>query len=211
MTDRLRRSLTALALVACWSALGAQEGTIGLGWDPVAHPELAGYRVFYWLEGANPDVVSTDVGPTTETEIQGLEDCQTYRLHVRAIDQAGFESAGPSNEVSGWARPRVEQLEGVAVPDAGTQVYSFDLTGANFQAGASVVFEDQGIQVQAVQDVDCNALQVEVELDFQTARGQLRFAVVNPDQVYGEGLLPVGFSIVQSVRRADRFEGFGSD
>jgi len=208
LTTRARRLAALLTVaLASWSAAVAQDGTIVLGWDPVAHPDLAGYRVLY---GTAPGEYSTsiDTPPAVGWTIEDLEDCTTYVVAVLAVDLAGNPSAAASNEVSGWPRPRIDPVSVVPVPIEGATVYLLELTGANFQTGASVVFEDPEIAVQSIEDQGCRSVAVTIEVPAGAPRGALRFAVVNPDQVHGIGVLPVGFSIVPGVIRADRFEGF---
>ena len=48
-----------------------------LVWDPVIHPDLAGYKI-YWGNSSRNYNVSTDVGNQTSCKIRDLIDDETY-------------------------------------------------------------------------------------------------------------------------------------
>lgn len=211
MTRRLLKTflwwMALLALVVVARSARAQEGTIAVDWDEVAHADLAGYQVF---SGTAPTVYTrTDETPAaTGWVIENLDDCTTYYIAVSAVDTDANVSASPSNEIEGWPRPRIDPVSVVPVPVAGSTDYLLELTGANFQTGAAVTFRDPEIVVQGITDQGCQSIAVTIRVTAGAPRGQLEFVVVNPDTVFGLGVLPVGFSIVPNVRRADGFEGF---
>lgn len=183
-------------------------GTIGVAWDPVAHEDLAGYRVLVTHEDGTASTIDTP--PVTEFTVAGLADCTTYRISVKAFDADGDVSAHASNEVAGWPRPRLDAVEAVAVPDSGATEYVIPVTGANFQVGATAEFAASSIEVTSIDVTDCNTVELRVQVPADAPRGELEFVIVNPDLVYGLGVLPVGFSIVPNVRRADMWGGFGN-
>jgi hypothetical protein len=67
-------------------------------WDPVPHPDLAGYRVYY---GDTSGVYHTflEVGLVTSVAVEGLVEGQTYYFAATAYTTAGEES-DYSNEVA---------------------------------------------------------------------------------------------------------------
>jgi hypothetical protein len=72
-------------------------GQITLEWDPVTHPDLAGYMVYYGTFSEDYDE-SIDVGNYTSVTIEGLEEDVTYYFSVTAYSANGEESEY-SNEV----------------------------------------------------------------------------------------------------------------
>ena len=69
-----------------------------LVWDPVIHPDLAGYKI-YWGNSSRNYNVSTDVGNQTSCTIRDLIDNETYYFAATAYSIYGEESDF-SNEVS---------------------------------------------------------------------------------------------------------------
>jgi hypothetical protein len=67
-------------------------------WDPVTHPDLAGYKIYYGNSSRNYDD-TTDVGNQTSWTITGLIDTEPYYFAVTAYDIYATES-DYSNEVS---------------------------------------------------------------------------------------------------------------
>jgi hypothetical protein len=165
-------------------ALPAAAGTVSIAWDPVVDTDLSGYRVYSGTTAGNYSQ-SVDVGNVTATTLD-LADCQTWYVAVKAYDAAGNESLEYSNEVSGWARPRVTTV----IPSAAEAGRTLDLTldGANFQAGAIAEFANAGIVVNAVTVLSCNQLRVNVTIASGAAAGATNVDAVNPDSVFGTGV-----------------------
>ena len=90
-------SFAALLLVFFCSVRIVNAGRITLEWDPVTHPDLAGYMVYYGTYGGDYDE-SVDVGNWTSVTIEGLEEDVTYYFSVTAYSVSGEESEY-SNEV----------------------------------------------------------------------------------------------------------------
>ena len=86
------RRLFLLALLLVALATPASAGTISLAWDPVSHPELTGYHVYYGTTPGNLDQTVT-VGEVTEVTLSGLTDCTDYHVAVRAVAIASGPSA----------------------------------------------------------------------------------------------------------------------
>jgi hypothetical protein len=181
-----RRSWVALALVLLGSVVWSrvEAGTISLAWDPVEHPDLAGYRIYY---DTAPGVFgnSVDVGLVTAATLSGVADCTTYTVAVKAYDGEGGESPEFSNAISGWARPSVSSVTPAEVEQNGEVELTID--GANFQPGAAVVFSNPAISVLAVDWSDCHRLVVSAVVAGDAALGPGSLEVVNPDQVFGVG------------------------
>jgi hypothetical protein len=190
----LPRTLLTATIVAALAvaALPAAAGTVSIAWDPVADTDLAGYRVYSGTSAGNYSQ-SVDVGNVTATTLD-LADCQTWYIAVKAYDAAGNESLEYSNEISGWARPRVAAV----TPSAAEAGRTLDLTldGANYQAGAIAEFANAGIVVNAVTVLSCNQLRVNVTIASGAAAGATNVDAVNPDRVYGTG---VGAFTVQAA------------
>ena len=185
----LRRFTTLLvlmtALIASGTATSSVAGTISLAWDPVDHPDLAGYRIYF---DTAPDSFSEsiDLGAVTEATLTGLADCTTYYVAVKAYDDDGAESTGFSNGVSGWARP----VAGGASPSQIERNQTVDLVidGTNFQSGATVTFTDPGITVHGVTVASCSQLVANISVASDALVGPGDIRVQNPDNVYGVGI-----------------------
>ena len=90
-------SFAALLLVFFCSVQIVNAGRITLEWDPVTHPDLAGYMVYYGTVSEDYDE-SVDVGNWTSVTLEGLEEDVTYYFSVTAYSVYGEESEY-SNEV----------------------------------------------------------------------------------------------------------------
>jgi len=200
------------------SAPALRAGTICLAWDPA--PGATGYRVHY---GTSPGQYTgiEDVGSGTQVDLEGLNDCTTYYLAVKAYNQDG-ESADFSNEVSGWPRPRITSLDPGDFAQ-GEQV-TVDLLGANFQQGAELLIDPSSVPTDAsdhplvrlenVVVLSCNRIQALITVE-PTARGlramevgefSLQMEVRNPDTVFGarSELLEVVFDASRAdINRSD--------
>ncbi len=106
--------------VYAWATTGAGDpdpelnGFARFIWTPVQHPDLAGYRVYYRVEGESewgvgaeyesPQVFTGCPWVTVEFqgrechqgEISSLDPALTYEFHVKAYATDGRESEGPS-------------------------------------------------------------------------------------------------------------------
>ena len=95
-----RTALVCILAGACLLILTsiAYPAQVTLIWDPVTHPDLAGYKIHYGNSSRNY-VVSTDVGNQTSWTISNLIDTEPYYFAATAYDIYGNES-DYSNEVS---------------------------------------------------------------------------------------------------------------
>ncbi len=81
------------------STRAAYASEVSLIWDPVIHPELGGYKMFYRKQSQPYDYTNPIwVGTETTCTVDKLEDQTNYCFVVRAFDISGNES-DDSNEV----------------------------------------------------------------------------------------------------------------
>ena len=95
-----RIALVFILAVVCTLILTsyAYPAQVTLIWDPVTHPDLAGYKIYYGNSRGTYDV-TTDVGNQTSWTITDLIDTEPYYFAATAYDIYGNES-DYSNEVS---------------------------------------------------------------------------------------------------------------
>ena len=87
-----------LSVFFCYTG-AAYASEVSLIWDPVIHPELDGYKMFYRKQSQPYDYTNPIwVGTETTCTVDKLEDQTTYCFVVRAFDTSGNES-DDSNEV----------------------------------------------------------------------------------------------------------------
>ncbi len=182
-------ALGALALFL-FAGVAAHAGTMGLRWDPVTAPDLAGYRVFY---GTAPGVYgqSVDVGQVTQTTLTGLDSCTVWYTAVKARTTAGLLSQSFSNQVSGWPRPELASADPADLP-RGSRT-TFALNGDNFRPGSTVSFSGSGLTLVSAGVDSCNRMTVTVDVAANAPLGAVAVRVVHPDNVFGEapGVLQV--------------------
>ncbi|MBZ5637652.1 MAG: fibronectin type III domain-containing protein [Acidobacteriia bacterium] len=180
----IHRRIALLAVVTSLAALTASAGTISLTWNPVSDSDLAGYRV-YWGTSQGAYTNSQNVGNVTSATINGLTDCTTWYLAVKAYDTTGNLSVNYSNAISGWPRPTVT----LSAPSAAEQgrTLSLNLTGTNFMSGATVQTGNAGITVNSVTVNSCTQITANVTVGGSAAAGATNLDVTNPDQVFGSG------------------------
>lgn len=177
----VRRALACFALLSV-AGLPVAAGTISLSWDPVTHPQLAGYRVYY---GATPGNYSAnvDAGLNTQITLNNLSDCTTYYIAIKSYDTSNRLSTSYSNEVSGWSRPAVTSVSPASLQRGAQATLTID--GANFQSGANVLLANPGITVGSANVTSCSRLTVQVTVSAQAALGASGVTIVNSDQVFG--------------------------
>jgi hypothetical protein len=181
-------------------ALPARSGEINVAWDPVAG--ATSYHVYYGLNsGVYGQPVTTT---TTSATITGLQDCMTYFVAVKAFNGAG-ESPNFSNELSGWSRPVVSSTT-PATAMQGDQVV-IDVTGANFQSGATIDLGNPHVFLTSTTVLSCNHMQLIATVDPTAATirpahiGLLDVSVENPDTVFG--VKPQAFEVLINPARFD--------
>ena len=85
MRRRLLRTLLVIWPLATLAPLPASAGQINVAWDPVAG--ASGYHVYY---GSNSGTYDKNVTTATNAVmINGLQDCKTYFVAVKAFNAAG--------------------------------------------------------------------------------------------------------------------------
>ena len=80
------------------TTVGATAATATLGWDPIADPNVQGYKVYYGIQSRSYSK-SVDAGRSTAQTIANLDRGTTYYFAVTAYNSGGIES-GYSGEVS---------------------------------------------------------------------------------------------------------------
>jgi hypothetical protein len=169
--------------------LPAVAGTVGLSWTGSAG--ATGYHVHYGTASGNY-TTTVDVGNTTSTVLQGLQDCTRYYFAVSAYNQAG-ESA-LSTEASSVARPVISN---VAPPGAQQgQQLAVAFSGTNFDSGATVQFSGSGIQVTSVAVASCASLTAQISIGATAATGARSVTITNPGGAQGTA---AGAFVVQAV------------
>lgn len=180
------RLLLVFALVLLAGGL-ASAGTVSLTWDAVDDPDVTGYRVYFGLAPTAMTAVS-DAGPVTEKTIDGLADCATWYLAIRAYDGGGLESTETSNLVMGWPRPVVTASQPRSILPGETALLT--VTGVNFDPGvpgdarhpgATVDFSHPGLRVLQVFHDACGQLRVRVEALADAQPGWSALTVENVD------------------------------
>ncbi len=203
-----------MLLVIATMAATTFAGEIQIAWDVT--PGASGYKVYYGTSSGvyGPPVVVSG----TSTTIQGLQDCVSYFVAVKAFNAAG-DSPNYSNELSGWSHPSITS----ATPSTamqGDQIV-MDLVGANFLPGAVVELGNPHVNLTSVRTLTCNRIQLiaTVEPSGPTLRaaliGRFDLTVSNPDSVFClkseafEVLInPSRFDINQSdAATTDRIDG----
>lgn len=206
--------LVALAVVSSvLPALPLLAGEIQVAWDSV--PGALGYRVYY---GSEPGVYSQSVtvGSQPAAVVDGLADCTTWYLAVKAYNSYG-ESPGFSNEVAGWPRPSIQSIS----PSSGAQGAQFtvEFHGANYQTGASLALSEFAVprdlngnplfRVESARVLSCDRIQALVSIE-PASRGVRAMPVGdflfdcevrNPDSVFGAAGL--GFEVLFDPSRWD--------
>ena len=91
---------TVLLIILPLSPKSAYSAQTTLVWDPVIHPDIAGYMIYYGTSSGDYDV-SLDVGNWTSVTIAGLDGSETYYFATTVYSTYGEESDF-SNEVQ-WS------------------------------------------------------------------------------------------------------------
>ena len=189
-----------MCLVIATIAAKTFAGEIQLAWDPTAG--ASGYKVYYGTSSGNYGSPVVVYG--TSTTIQGLQDCVSYYVAVKAFNAAG-ESPNYSNELTGWSRPSITS----ATPSTAVQGDQIvvDIMGANFQNGAAVDLGNPQVLLTSVTAVTCNHIQLLATVaptgqGMRAARvGRLNLTVENPDSVFG--MRPEAFEVLINPARFD--------
>lgn len=148
-----RARIVAYATLFLSFAASATAGTLTLGWDPVADPNVVGYRVSYGTTSGNY-TASVDCGLSTTCAVPNLTDGQRYYLVVESYNAVGLYSP-PSLEVSGVVAASASltspaqgsALSGTSVLfqwSAGTNATDYKLSVGNSLGGTSILNKDEG-------------------------------------------------------------------
>ena len=98
MKSMVRWLILILLLVS--SSASAQAGEVTLTWDPVIHPDLAGYKMYYGYASGDYEVI-TDVGNVIIYTLLNLDEDKIHYFVVTAYSTYGEESEY-SNEVCAY-------------------------------------------------------------------------------------------------------------
>ena len=82
---------TALLIILPLSPRSAYPAQATLEWNPVIHPDVAGYMIYYGTSSGDYDV-SLDVGNWPSVTIAGLDSSETYYFAATAYSIYGEES-----------------------------------------------------------------------------------------------------------------------
>lgn len=136
MTSGSKRAgkLLVLLMAAGFATLPARAGAMELSWDPVAPPDLAGYRIYYDTPPAGGFGSFMDIGRFTSYTLAGLQDCAPYHVAIKARDAQGVLSAEFSNEITGYPHPEIASVTPASVQ--GGQTLEVTINGVNFLPGA---------------------------------------------------------------------------
>jgi hypothetical protein len=177
----------------------ALAGTMSVTWDPVE--SATGYRAYYGTSTGQYSY-SINVGNTTNATLQGLNDCTTYYVAVKAYNTGG-ESVDFSDELTGWSRPEINSSSPGSVQQG--EQFTMTIHGANFlddavlsNISASIPEDEQGnplFHIESANVVSCSRMEALVTVETQTRGframevGQLplAFEILNPGGVYGSG------------------------
>lgn len=180
---RMAAVISTLAVLA----VPALAGEINVAWD--AAPGATGYKVYFGTASGSYTSPGSPITVTgTSTTITGLQDCRSYFVAVKAFNASG-ESASYSNELSGWSRPTVASASPSSALQ-GDQIV-MDVTGSNFQGGASVELTNPQITLTSVAVLSCSHIQLLATIEPTAANirpaqiGSVDLTVDNPDSVFG--------------------------
>lgn len=152
-------ALLALAIVGADAQTPA--GKITVAWDAVTPPAgltITGYQACYGtVPGAYP-ACDPVAGNVTSHVFSGLADCTPYYIAVKAVASNGETSAAWSNEINGWAQPRVVSAAPGAITAGRVQEVVF--TGANFGPDSTV--QIPGATIGLVTVTDCRTIRAMV-------------------------------------------------
>ena len=86
-------------LQAVFSSVG-QKPFIDLTWAPNLDSDLAGYNVYRWTNGGQPQKLNSQLVPTVSYRDENVQPGTTYMYTVSAVDLRGNESprSGPASE-----------------------------------------------------------------------------------------------------------------
>jgi hypothetical protein len=194
MRRRFRFDPILVLIAAALVTAPSLAGELGVTWNPSA--DATGYVVHYGTSPGNY-AFTVDVSATTETSIDGLEDCRTWYFAATAYNSAG--DSGLSNEDSSWPRPVIDGIAPASAVQGDSLTLTF--TGVNFQAGTDVSFSNPGVVVQSVTVVSCNEMSVAVSIDADAPVGSTDVETTNASGVRGSaaGLFAVESSVVDTT------------
>ena len=192
----VRITVFLICLLLLVSAVPAEAGSVDLSWRGSAG--ASGYRVHYGPASGNY-TQTMDVGNSTGTTINGLDDCTKWHFAITAYNAVG--ESGFSNEVDSF---RVIDVTPSQVKQ-GEQV-NLTVTGAAFDAAAaSLSIDNPHIRLQNP-SVTCGSVQVlaTVEPGASGVRpaqiGRYTVSVTNPGDAAEK---PDAFEVVMNEARFD--------
>jgi len=179
-TQEFSRRALCVALALLLTTTIASAGEVQLSWDPSANAD--GYRVY---RGPSSGAYGppTDVGNTTSTPVNGLDDCAPSYFAVTAYNQGG-ESIH-SEEVSSWPRA-VLTAASPTVVERGTAV-AVVVTGTNFRDGDAIAFSNPGLQLTGLTIDACQQMTLSVTVASDAPLGATDVVATHPSGVAGTG------------------------
>jgi len=164
------------------AAAPALAGSMPLAWDANTDSDLAQYKIYYGTSSGSY-TQSVSVGKVTSYTLTGLTDCTKYYVTIKAVDTAGNESSGFSNEIAGLPTPVVSSLAPASAEQG--QALTVTITGTNFGSGASVRVGDASITVSPATVVSCTQVRAPISIRSTATVSAKDIEVVNADLSYG--------------------------
>jgi methionine-rich copper-binding protein CopC len=159
----------------------ATAGSMPLEWNPVADPDVAGYRIYFGTSSGGYGG-PVDAGNVTTYTLGNLADCSRYYVAVKAYDTSGNQSAVFSDEVVGLATPTTAGVS-PSTSERG-QTLTVTVSGTNFDAGATASFLDPKITVTSATLLSCTQLRLTLTIAADATLGARTVEVTNSDGSY---------------------------
>lgn len=204
----------ALALFFCafWTA---DAGELRIAWDAV--PGAAGYYVDYGRDSSNLNQ-RYDAGNQTQATIPGLTDCSNWHFAVSAYDTQR-QAAQSSDQIYSWPRPEIATPSSILTRQG--DVFTLDLTGANFRDVVELTIDNPNVALQNVVRFDCHRMQAAVAVgpagpgDRPAEIGIFRLRAINPGGIQNRlggfftiDIDPARFDLDRSTQATmDRIDG----
>jgi hypothetical protein len=152
-------------------------GEVQLSWNPSEN--ASGYRA-HWGPVAGEPTGSSDVGPATQTTIDGITDCTMWQFAVTAYNEAGESELSAS--VASWPRATFVSAD-PAVVEQDTQV-SVAISGTNFRDVDDVQLSHPGVQITGA-TVGCHQMLLTLNVAADATPGPVNVTVTHPSSVAG--------------------------
>lgn len=177
--NRLHSPLV-LFLVLGLAATLSSAGEVIVSWDPSA--TASGYRLYRSTDPAQ-FVDFEDVGNSTQTVADGLDDCTSWYFAVTAYNAAG--ESGFSSVVETWPRA-VPASASPGEVERGSQAVVV-VTGVNFEPGDSLQLSGPGVQLDSASVDSCSQLTLGLTVEENATLGPVDLTVTHISGVAGSG------------------------